>query len=173
MLPEFPEWNLSWQWMAHDVICVDWPKRSRCPTMKQQTLQNCLVKWSVSACAAFYGFHVSLSEEICHWLSLADTCWYSFERSVSERLLICSLLFQVKLCDFGTAIEQKDISVTRVHTVSIRIRLATKGTGCLYVWALACTFYEIFTGKTLLQVSQQVLALCIAVGWSRCKLYCI
>lgn len=29
------------------------------------------------------------------------------------------------------------------------------------VWALACTLYEIFTGKTLLQASQQVLALCV------------
>ena len=41
------------------------------------------------------------------------------------------------------------------------------------VWALACTLYEIFTGKTLLQASQQVLALCVAFGSSRCKLYCI
>lgn len=39
------------------------------------------------------------------------------------------------------------------------------------VWALACTLYEIFTGKTLLQASQQVLALCVAFGSSRCKLY--
>lgn len=95
MLPEFPEWNLSWQWMAHDVICVDWPKRSRCPTMKQQTLQNCLVNWSVSARAAFNGFQwlsCFLSWINWPWTFSDYTCWFSFARPVLTRLLICSLL---------------------------------------------------------------------------------
>lgn len=61
----------------------------------------------------------------------------------------------VKLCDFGTAIEQKDISVSP-YLMSRFYRPAEVILGCEYgvpvdVWALACTLYEIFTGKTLLQ----------------------
>ncbi|CAJ1333874.1 unnamed protein product [Effrenium voratum] len=61
----------------------------------------------------------------------------------------------VKLCDFGTAIEQKDISVSP-YLMSRFYRPAEVILGCEYgvsvdVWALACTLFEIFTGKTLLQ----------------------
>jgi len=61
----------------------------------------------------------------------------------------------VKLCDFGTAIEQKDTSVSP-YLMSRFYRPAEVILGCEYgvpvdVWALACTLYEIFTGKTLLQ----------------------
>ncbi|CAK9048735.1 Serine/threonine-protein kinase PRP4 homolog (PRP4 pre-mRNA-processing factor 4 homolog) [Durusdinium trenchii] len=61
----------------------------------------------------------------------------------------------VKLCDFGTAVEQKDIGVSP-YLMSRFYRPAEVILGCEYgvpvdVWALACTLYEIFTGKTLLQ----------------------
>eukprot|EP00435_Cladocopium_sp_Y103_P064490 s526_g26.t1 len=69
--------------------------------------------------------------------------------------MMLSYVIRVKLCDFGTAIEQKDISVSP-YLMSRFYRPAEVILGCEYgvpvdVWALACTLYEIFTGKTLLQ----------------------
>eukprot|EP00930_Biecheleria_cincta_P095906 TRINITY_DN87798_c0_g1_i1.p1 TRINITY_DN87798_c0_g1~~TRINITY_DN87798_c0_g1_i1.p1 ORF type:complete len:684 (+),score=148.41 TRINITY_DN87798_c0_g1_i1:67-2052(+) len=61
----------------------------------------------------------------------------------------------VKLCDFGTAIEAKDIGVSP-YCMSRFYRPGEVILGCEYglpvdVWALACTLFEIFTGKTLFQ----------------------
>eukprot|EP00440_Ansanella_granifera_P024363 gb/GFBE01026464.1/.p1 GENE.gb/GFBE01026464.1/~~gb/GFBE01026464.1/.p1 ORF type:complete len:610 (+),score=170.36 gb/GFBE01026464.1/:1-1830(+) len=61
----------------------------------------------------------------------------------------------VKLCDFGTAFETKDVSVSP-YLMSRFYRPAEVILGCEYgiavdVWALATTLFEIFTGKTLLQ----------------------
>mmetsp|Transcript_35686 Transcript_35686/g.82945 ORF Transcript_35686/g.82945 Transcript_35686/m.82945 type:complete len:597 (-) Transcript_35686:123-1913(-) len=61
----------------------------------------------------------------------------------------------VKLCDFGTAVELKDITVSP-YLMSRFYRPPEVILGCEYgtpvdIWALSCTLYEIFTGKTLLQ----------------------
>lgn len=60
----------------------------------------------------------------------------------------------VKLCDLGTAVELKDISVSP-YLMSRFYRPAEVILGCEYgvavdIWSLSCTFYELFCGKTLL-----------------------
>lgn len=60
----------------------------------------------------------------------------------------------VKLCDLGTAVELKDITVSP-YLMSRFYRPPEVILGCEYgiavdVWALSCTLYEIFAGKTLL-----------------------
>mmetsp|Transcript_25304 Transcript_25304/g.79826 ORF Transcript_25304/g.79826 Transcript_25304/m.79826 type:complete len:628 (-) Transcript_25304:536-2419(-) len=60
----------------------------------------------------------------------------------------------VKLCDLGTAVELKDITVSP-YLMSRFYRPPEIILGCEYgvavdIWALSCTLYEIFTGKTLL-----------------------
>jgi len=72
-----------------------------------------------------------------------------------DNILISADNNTVKLCDFGTAIEAKDIGVSP-YCMSRFYRPAEVIIGCEYgisvdVWALACTLSEIFTGKTLLQ----------------------
>lgn len=72
-----------------------------------------------------------------------------------DNILINSDNTIVKLCDFGTAIEVKDATVSP-YLMSRFYRPAEVILGCEYgiavdVWAMACTFYEIFTGKTLLK----------------------
>eukprot|EP00439_Symbiodinium_sp_Y106_P059649 s502_g8.t1 len=69
----------------------------------------------------------------------------------------------VKLCDFGTAVEQRLWQFTAFGVPELRCpnqsrfyRPSEVILGCEYgipvdVWALACTLYEIFTGKTLFQ----------------------
>jgi len=61
----------------------------------------------------------------------------------------------VKICDLGTAVELKDVTVSP-YLMSRFYRPPEVILGCEYgvqvdVWALSCTLYEIFTGKTLLQ----------------------
>ncbi|CAK0848511.1 unnamed protein product, partial [Prorocentrum cordatum] len=72
-----------------------------------------------------------------------------------DNILIAKGHQVVKYCDLGTAIEFKDINVTP-YLASRFYRAPEVILGCVYdeqvdTWALACTLFEIFTGKTLLQ----------------------
>lgn len=72
-----------------------------------------------------------------------------------DNILIDSANTIVKLCDFGTAFEVKDMMVSP-YLMSRFYRPAEVILGCEYgnmvdIWAMACTLYEIFTGKTLLK----------------------
>mmetsp|Transcript_118165 Transcript_118165/g.329532 ORF Transcript_118165/g.329532 Transcript_118165/m.329532 type:complete len:609 (-) Transcript_118165:767-2593(-) len=60
----------------------------------------------------------------------------------------------VKLCDLGTAVELKDATISP-YLMSRFYRPPEVILGCEYgiavdIWALSCTLYEVFTGKTLL-----------------------
>jgi serine/threonine-protein kinase PRP4 len=60
----------------------------------------------------------------------------------------------VKFCDLGTAVELKDIG-TNPYLASRNYRAPEVILGCDYTqavdtWALGCSLYELFTGKTLL-----------------------
>jgi len=71
-----------------------------------------------------------------------------------DNILISESNNIVKLCDFGTAIDLKDITISP-YLMSRFYRPPEVILGCEYgiavdVWALACTLAEIFTGKTLL-----------------------
>eukprot|EP00933_Yihiella_yeosuensis_P028288 TRINITY_DN22104_c0_g1_i1.p1 TRINITY_DN22104_c0_g1~~TRINITY_DN22104_c0_g1_i1.p1 ORF type:complete len:635 (-),score=164.80 TRINITY_DN22104_c0_g1_i1:107-2011(-) len=72
-----------------------------------------------------------------------------------DNILISADNNVVKLCDFGTAFETKDAGISP-YLMSRFYRPAEVILGCEYgiavdIWALACTLFEIFTGKTLLQ----------------------
>lgn len=72
-----------------------------------------------------------------------------------DNILISADNNTVKLCDFGTAVESKDVGVSP-YLMSRFYRPAEVILGCEYslpvdIWALSCTLFEIFTGKTLLQ----------------------
>merc|ERR1740138_539209 len=61
----------------------------------------------------------------------------------------------VKFCDLGTAVELKDISpspylASRFYRPP-EVILGVEYTQAVDTWALGCSLYEIFTGKTLLQ----------------------
>ncbi|CAE8699149.1 unnamed protein product [Polarella glacialis] len=72
-----------------------------------------------------------------------------------DNILISADNNVVKLCDFGTAVEQKDVGVTP-YLMSRFYRPSEVILGCEYgiavdIWALSCTLIEIFTGKTPFQ----------------------
>ncbi|CAE8671627.1 unnamed protein product [Polarella glacialis] len=72
-----------------------------------------------------------------------------------DNILISADTNVVKLCDFGTAVEQKDTGITP-YLMSRFYRPSEVILGCEYgiavdIWALSCTLIEIFTGKTPFQ----------------------
>jgi len=72
-----------------------------------------------------------------------------------DNILISKGHQTVKFCDLGTAVELKDV-IPSPYLASRFYRPPEVILGCEYssavdMWALGCTLYEIFTGKTLLQ----------------------